>query len=220
MNFVLWSLEIEMQFYILMPLLSSVFLLPKNQRRVLIFLAIVLFSLINFVVKTPFISLFNYFHYFIAGFLAVDLYLSNKDKWKNNYLFDIAGVLLFLINWTGAVNRIFLPYILCGLIICTCFSKVWDRFLGFKWFAVIGGMCFTIYMLHLPLSALFINRFLVHTFIGEHIVIDFIVRLLITFTLVWIFSLLFFIAVERPTMRKDWYKTAWFSNKTKTNHSL
>jgi peptidoglycan/LPS O-acetylase OafA/YrhL len=55
-NYVAWSLEIEVQFYILAPLLARVFLLPLKTRRAVILLTCVLFIFLQKLYPLPFIS--------------------------------------------------------------------------------------------------------------------------------------------------------------------
>ena len=77
-NPVTWSLEIEVQFYLLVPLLVLVFKLPKLYRRWLLVLAILLlpllqqkFSLpVNAAIK-PANNIFNYLQYFLLGLARI-----------------------------------------------------------------------------------------------------------------------------------------------------
>jgi len=94
LNDVAWSLEIEVQFYTMAPIMAYIFSIKSPSLRRLIFVLIGLFSLFlaNFI-SLPFISLINYLAYFIIGFLLADLYVSKtkihkKTKSFTTYLFN------------------------------------------------------------------------------------------------------------------------------------
>ncbi len=90
-NTVAWSLEIEIQFYILAPILSLFFSINNNlTRRFLLIFTIIVFSVFSLLVILPFLSILNYLHYFLVGFLLVDFYLmegvTNKTSILRNRL--------------------------------------------------------------------------------------------------------------------------------------
>ena len=83
-NTVAWSLEIEIQFYILTPLLCLFFRIKNNIiRRCLLIFTIIFFSILSFVVTLPFLSILDYLHYFLVGFLLLDFYLLDGIKEKH-----------------------------------------------------------------------------------------------------------------------------------------
>ncbi|WP_449440281.1 acyltransferase family protein [Pedobacter steynii] len=100
LNGVAWSLEIEIQFYILAPLMGYIFLVksPMMRRLSLVILAII-FLIINHNISLPFRSLIEFFQYFLVGFLLADLYVSKSTilpKTKFDYLI---GLIFFLTIW-------------------------------------------------------------------------------------------------------------------------
>ena len=67
LNCVAWSLEIEVQFYLLMPLLAKIFLIKDAfKRRLFILLFIIGFAFFDDVQSLRFISILNYLHYFLV----------------------------------------------------------------------------------------------------------------------------------------------------------
>ena len=78
-NSVAWSLEIEIQFYIMMPLLATIFILQKYTRRMLLVIIMVGMPVIQYFYKSDTIFFYQYIQYFIAGFLLADIYI-NYDK--------------------------------------------------------------------------------------------------------------------------------------------
>lgn len=205
LNFVFWTLEIEVQFYLIAPFLASIFKIEKVKRRILLVSVMLLFGIINHYYRTPFLSLFNYFHYFLAGFLALDLYLHNT--FKKSYVFDALCIVLALLMYTGLVKYgILITFMITLLIYLSPLSFVWEKILTFEWITIIGGMCYSIYMLHQPAMAVFLNRFLGNEMINNSLWLDFSLKLGLVLLLVLLVSTAFFVLVERPCMKRGWYK--------------
>lgn len=225
-NAVTWSLEVEVQFYILAPLIAYVFSLKSSQiRRLLIFFVAVLFLIINHFNFSPFhfMSLVNYFQYFLIGFLLTDLYVSNSTllpKTKFDYLI---GLIFFLIIWLfdnedfkSTSQRFIWELIqlisIFFLYYYVLFHKIF-KFLSFKLITNIGGMCYSIYLLHYPIISMFGNPLLKYSF-SKYTIINISIYSAILILLVMSISSIFFLLVERPCMDKDWYKKIFIRNKT------
>lgn len=207
LNPVFWSLEVEIQFYVLAPLFAMVFKLNKIYRRLILIFVIFGWKYL-FLKYDPFefISLYRYVHYFLAGFLAADLYLEYKDKFKPSYLIDVMCISATLLMWNGIRPLgLDLLYIIVILTMAGA-SLYYKKFLSLPIVYIIGGMCYTIYMLHQRIMYLVLERFMQGTLIMENVYIDFLVRLVFILVVIGIISSLFFIFVERPTMKKDWWK--------------
>jgi len=212
LNFVFWSLEIEVQFYLLAPFFAAIFKLGKINRRVVLILGMILFSTLNHFYHPPFLSLFNFFHFFLAGFLALDLFLTGSLK--RHYVFDMVCLVLAVLIYTGLVEYgLVISLMIALLLYCSSLSVFWTKFLSLKWVAITGGMCYSIYMLHQPAMAVFFNRFFGNELKIADPWLDFTSRLLLTIVVVMSVSILFFITVERPCMKKDWYKRFLRSNR-------
>lgn len=204
---VLWSLEIEVQFYLLAPLLALIFKLNKNLRRI-IFLIIILFYsnyFRQYVDPFEFRSIFKYVEYFMAGFLAADMYFEYKDKIKPSYIFDLISIYTIVSIWL-AFGDLPLSFKIFIIIFCSPFSVFWKRFLSFQWIAIIGGMCYTIYMLHQRILYLVLGNFKPKELMFDNVIIDVIIRAVIYLVPLALICLTFFIFVERPTMKKKWWK--------------
>jgi peptidoglycan/LPS O-acetylase OafA/YrhL len=104
-NGVTWSLEIEIQFYIFVPLLVLLYRIRKTSLRRGVFLAAILFFSVfekwafaqNFtspresiLYETVIVSL----QFFLSGLLLSDIYLTSLPQWRPNILWDVAGNLL------------------------------------------------------------------------------------------------------------------------------
>lgn len=203
-NTVLWTLEIEIQFYIIAPLLAFVFKLKNTYRRLILIGLIVLFrySGLSFF---SFPTIFNYFHFFIIGFLALDVYMQIKDKIMPSLIYDIICLMALLFLWFSVMNSFLVIFI---FILLTFSSKTlyFIKMLENKFIYTIGGMCYTIYMLHQKIIYLVINLIFPKNLIGDAFLVDFFVRLLYVSLAILVISSIFFIFVERPTMKKNWWK--------------
>jgi peptidoglycan/LPS O-acetylase OafA/YrhL len=167
-NIVAWSLEIEVQFYCLAPLLARLFAIPKTAVRRLAIsgLAVALFGISpRWGEGALGLSLLAYLHYFLVGWLLADVY--------------VAG-------WPRALR-----------------SDVVRRVLGNRWIATVGGMCYSIYLLHYPVL-LFIGHRTAGLTRTVGIVPYLAFQFLVTVPIVLVVSTGFFMLIERPCMDPRW----------------
>ena len=217
LNGVAWSLEIEVQFYILAPLLAFIFKIKSSLRRRLLLVVITFFFIsINQYVQFPFISLVNYIQYFLIGFLLVDIYCLGKaflPKCRFDFLICFA---FFVLIWAFDDSNVNLPadqkiYLISAQLISIFFFYYYVLFHGvFKVLSKnivtsIGGMCYSIYLIHYPIISLFGNKILKLNFFSFSYA-NIAIQSLVIVLLVLGISSLFFILIERPCMKKDWYK--------------
>jgi peptidoglycan/LPS O-acetylase OafA/YrhL len=80
---------------------------------------------------------------------------------------------------------------------------VWRRILSIPWISVIGGMCYTIYLIHMPILELGAN---LTSKVGAGL--PYSIYLMIQFCLllpvVLVASMIFYGIIERPCMNKNW----------------
>ncbi|MEP6947687.1 MAG: acyltransferase [Ginsengibacter sp.] len=216
-NSVAWSLEIEIQFYIMMPLLAYIFILQKTTRRTLLVAVMIVMPVIQYFCKSETLFFYQFLQYFIAGFLLADIYINYDQQYfykpanriKKNVL-TISGMLVFmgiLIIPTSRTNLIYTIFIPLAIVLFYCivlFIPFWKRIFSVKWISIIGGMSYTIYLLHGSVMAIF-GRFSVKYGITNEYSVYFIIQFFIMATLTMIASSLFFYFIERPCMQKDWY---------------
>lgn len=214
-NVVAWSLEVELQFYLVAPLLSAVFAIADRsaRRAVILALCVAPFSLpwLGWSDRWMELTLPGQLPFFMAGFLALDFY----DDWRSgprerSLGWDLLGVLPWVLVVVDPVawTRIY-------VIVAACFLSLVAAFRGPMVSMVvrsppivgIGGMCYTIYLYHAvlrkPLDPLVAN---VNP--SGMAWLDAIVRLSLVAGPTLFACTVLFLLFERPFMVRSWHH-AW-----------
>ena len=213
-NPVAWSLEIEIQFYLIAPFLATFFFRFK---QVLLRRSLLILSLLGVLLLQQYLgwyhlpmrlTLLGNLHLFLAGFLLADVFLVNwKDGWAKSYGWD--AVLLFTLPlpfflWGhDFMNWMVFPFLLLLLFIGVFKSRLFNRFFTNRWITAVGGMCYTIYLIHLPLAELLI-RLTKGLTVGEQFAPNLLLQLAIYLPVTFAVSIFFFLILEKPCMDKNW----------------
>jgi len=215
---VTWSLEIEVQYYILAPLITWAVCCIRNkfQRRLIIFILIIVFAILSWfiqvVLEIKTISLALYLQYFFCGILLCDLYLlENKDtKYLNSLpVFVLGLVLLSLIvgtEHTGSQSlllRLASPLIIFGFYAIVFWHAWWRRIFRLTILTLIGGMCYTIYLLHHAVISTVARHSVRQLHISEYYLF-FLIQATILLLFVVLISSMYFLLIEKPCMKKNW----------------
>jgi peptidoglycan/LPS O-acetylase OafA/YrhL len=218
-----WSLEIEVQFYILAPLLAGIFLVRSRLwRRSILIGAMLAGALILQPVAIGHSllvwSILAYSQNFVAGFLLCDLYLSqdlNQGRWAlPRWLWDIIGVTSILwilftrVSWAPAA----LPFATLALYLAGFHGGVVRAFFAFRPISLIGGMCYSIYLTHTTILSL-LSHATLHCLGAPNpstwgILFTFLAAVVSTVFV----GTVYFLLIERPCMDPEWpHKLAeWF----------
>ncbi len=213
---VAWSLEIEIQFYLLAPLLFSLLALRKTTRRTILFAATLLLLISHKYYTPPFPNIYNFAQYFFIGILLADFYVSDtaasffNKKWM---ALPAAVLLIAIMYWPvrepGAAAgdlfpaRLAFPFLLGLFYYMIMKNEVIKKVFSYKFIPVIGGMCYSIYLLHYTIISV-LGRFTM----GFHLTEYYIPNLLLQFFLigapVLIISSVYYYFIERPFMSSKW----------------
>ena len=216
-NPISWSLEVEIQFYIAAPLFMQIYRIRRASfRRALIAALIIGISVAQFPIdpthRASFTILF-YAQFFLMGLLLADIYVVEGDRIRTSLLWDAAGavglVLTFGMNRTFINTHIIMPWAMSFLFLAALHGVLMRPFFSNPWIATIGGMCYSIYLLHLQaIAVLFkITRYcIVPQF---DFLANFVIQILVTALPVLLISLAFYLLIERPCMDPNWPSRFW-----------
>ncbi|MEP7086416.1 MAG: acyltransferase, partial [Gemmatimonadota bacterium] len=162
-NVVAWSLEIEVQFYILAPALAIVFTIRDRwvRRGVIVAAAAAVLAAQGWLAPAPWVplSVVGFLQFFLCGFLIADLYVTD---WKGKPSHSLGWDAVSLMGWPALAwlwmqdaqyPAIFIA--LAFVLFCAAFrGTITSRALGTPIVATIGGMCYSIYLLHFALISI------------------------------------------------------------------
>ena len=199
-----WSLEVEVQFYLLAPLLCCIYLIRSKYLRWVIFLfAIIASGIYNyqFIMGT----VIKFFCCFGIGMLITDLYC-NKEKFikSSDWCFLIGIIALVVIVFVPTLTSYagywmkFLFSTIFFYIVLT--NKRMKRLFSNKYLTITGGMCYSIYLLHFGvLSAIgyILNSMSLPLSNAYYIPLYFVLFTSCILTI----SAIYFLLVEKPFMK-------------------
>jgi peptidoglycan/LPS O-acetylase OafA/YrhL len=215
-NFVAWTLEIEIQFYVLMPLFARCFLLPGAWARRS---AIAALGLCPLLLRAAFdfdprwnLSILSGLPFFMVGMLLADLQITAKRPASGNGLaWDGAGALAFaglpaVVSWEASSGKVLLSPFLVLLAYCGVLRGRWlSQFFANRWVVGLGGMCYTVYLYHVFVISLLAGP-LVRWLPGHGFESDLALAALVLVPLVFLVSAPIFVLTEKPFMKRDWLR--------------
>jgi peptidoglycan/LPS O-acetylase OafA/YrhL len=216
-NPVIWSLEVEAQFYLVTPFLTLIFCLSRAWvRRAVLVAGIVGFAHFG-----------SYFHkaalpaqleHFLVGFLLADFHLNEwarEPESRHKCLADLAGLLawisipcLYYYENLSPLSQILLPFATLVAFTAAFRGRLFRAFFRLPIIVVIGGMCYTFYLYHLTILSVF-SRITCPLIPETNYYLFYFYQLLILGPITLIGSAILFRFVERPFMDADWPKRFW-----------
>ena len=152
-----WSLGIEEQFYVLLPIIL-VFVYKKNKQIVSTFTLLIIFSLVfSFftISEDLFYNPLGRFWEFLAGsiFMIFENFLRNNIKAKTSAFGMFLILFSFFVFEDTAINNTFPKFI--ALLGCSLFllEKLDNYFINFKLIQTLGNISYSLYLFHQPIIA-------------------------------------------------------------------
>jgi hypothetical protein len=198
----------------LAPFLAITYFSIKDKfKRRLIIIGIVVLSPIAQSVfgwnNTPFkMTLLGHLQHFLLGFFLSDLFIFKYSFFKiKNWIWDILGISGFLMMmhmWSSDWSREILFSLGVLLVFLAAFKgNILNTLMKNSWIITIGGMCYTIYLIHLPLIEL-ITKWSASFITSLSFNWVFLVHSILIIPVIFIASSLFFLMLEKPFMKPNW----------------
>lgn len=215
-NSVAWSLEIEVQFYILAPFLAFVFAIPATiLRRSVIVGAIGGFAFLQRFFDhggyqpTIGFTIAHQLHWFLVGFLLADLYVTDwrRNPTKGSLAWDAIAIAAGVAMWWLLAYRIeihfTLPIAMFLLYAGGFRGRLLPRFLRQPPIYIIGGMCYTIYLYHFVLVTA-LGRLTMKIAPSGSFAVHLAIQIVLLAIPILIMSAVLFALFEKPFMIRDW----------------
>ena len=211
-----WSLELEIQFYVLVPLLVLLYRIGHGALRRGVFVsAILFFSWFdlwafnqNFTSEAGsilYLTVTVFLQFFLAGLLLSDLYLTALPKWRPSIGWDIASLIcwpaLFYLNFRN--DAVVLPWLMIVVFLGAFRGVYFPRFFRLEGIALIGGMCYSLYLWHFFVISLVFHvskRFI----IGHNYLANAVLQSIYLVPPILLFSAVYYLLIERPCMDPKW----------------
>jgi peptidoglycan/LPS O-acetylase OafA/YrhL len=205
-NFVTWSLEVEVQFYILAPLLGFLYAIRATALRRGIMVAMILASVLirTYMHGAITWNLPGQLQFFLIGFLLADLRATRTESTTSHW-WDLVSLLAWIAIF--AMPAAYLAYTLPVLILlaylATFNGPVTRQIFRTPWIALTGGMCYSFYLMHmLVMSAAF--RLTRRWIIPSNLPLSYLIQVVLLGSCIYLFCTAYFVLIERPCMDPDW----------------
>jgi peptidoglycan/LPS O-acetylase OafA/YrhL len=225
-NFVTWSLEVEVQFYLVAPLLAWVYRNPNSSGRRLLLAALVAAGSIGDVFIPPTawrltLSFAGLSQYFLAGMLVADLRAEGESDlargsipssptadsryrmltapWLRDALGVAAAIAVVAVGKDSTRARLLLPMLLAGFVVCALRGSALRALIRLPIITTIGGMCYSIYLIHMQIISP-VTRLTGRVVVGPSYPVNFLAQACVTVPIVLGGSAALYLLVERPFM--------------------
>jgi peptidoglycan/LPS O-acetylase OafA/YrhL len=204
-----WSLEIEIQFYVIAPLLAMVFRIRSRfHRRGLLIAVMATLALAQHWLRSDGqingLHLLQELHYFLLGFLLLDIQIESPVTLPEALLFhdllaSAALVGLILLLMVNPIQQLGITFLLGCFVIGCLRGRLWRKLLQVPILFTFGGMCYTTYLYHGFFKAL-PGHFSIRLQITGMFWVNFLIQSAILIPIIVIGSATLFLITEKPFM--------------------
>ena len=220
---VAWSLEIEIQFYLLVPLLTLVFAIrsPRLRRSVLIGLTLATLAAQSLLVgRHPRfdLSILAYLQFFLIGFLIADVFLTHwKSSPRRTFYWNLIALagwpLLFFALQSKASTHWLFPGLVFTLFSAAFRGRWINRLFCNPWITAVGGMCYSIYLIHYEVISA-AGRFT--KTLGSNLPNPgyLVLQSILVGSCIVVVCGIYFVILKKPCMLHDWPQRLWWQAKS------
>jgi peptidoglycan/LPS O-acetylase OafA/YrhL len=201
---VAWSLEVEVQFYLLAPLFFQTFRIKSAYIRWGLYLLVIGVGT-YFWPKEQFPYVFTVLHFFFTGVLLSDLYHNRVVLIRHPYggliigLVALAGIFFIpaLGSYAGLGFKMICMFLFFHLVLANPYLK---RIFSWKWIPIIGGMCYSIYLLHFGVISV-TGKLWEHLFPSLNGIAGSLLAYFVLLGMILAVSSIYFLLIEKPFMK-------------------
>ncbi len=212
---VAWTLEVEIQFYLIAPFVFRIMALPRNLRRGIVTGLIITVVMLQHFYPPSFLSIYGFAQFFLIGILLADFYVCGfaTRVFANSWFAPLALLILltmFLMpRWEDypRIEQIYLPLafpFMIGLLYYIILrNERVKKVFSYKFIPIIGGMCYTIYLVHYTVISM-LGRVMVKIHLTNYYIPNLLLQFVLLIVPILLISSVFYLYVERPFMSKKW----------------
>ncbi|MES2702294.1 MAG: acyltransferase [Bacteroidota bacterium] len=228
---VAWTLEIEVQYYIMAPLLFRLLALPAVTRRAIICAAIAGFITLQFLYPPKFLSIYGSIQHFLIGILIGDLYVSGwamdffKKKWVALIGWASLATIFLMPRWEDSLRidrlplAIALPFLIGLLYYVILRNASIKKVFSYGFIPVIGGMCYTTYLIHYTVISM-LGRYTVNLQFTNYYYPNLLLQFVVLCSAILFIASFFYLYIERPFMSKKWVDKIMGKDKHKSEANM
>jgi peptidoglycan/LPS O-acetylase OafA/YrhL len=205
-----WTLEIEIQFYLFMPVLAQMFRLrrPALRRCIFAVMTICAGSYAQFIV--PHLhdlrwqyTLLGNLQYFLAGVLLADIYLDPPPSLRfGPRAGDLCAVLgaaytVCAFHWMPAFNCL-LPFAVMVFYFGVFHHGLAGKLFRSPWLTIPGTMCYSIYLYHFFIIDKWMSGFLMRLPAQHDLWFDCLLQMILVLPVILLIAAVLYLLVERP----------------------
>ena len=158
-------------------------------------------------------SVFAYFLNFAVGIYFAAIYLRSKVFFEGSkkLIFDLLGIVsiigmfVFYKPQADLVNMAVFNIFIFLFFLSAFLGRIFNYFFTRRWVYTIGGMCYSIYLLHYAFFHLFV-KFSKSLAFSDSYGVNLTIQIAVALPVVLFVSAVFFALIERPCMNPEWPK--------------